>query len=250
MASSAAACSSRNEANRSQIADSTPVSARSICSRIANSRRCSRWSSRISSVMSNVPPGTLCPPAMPPEADDNAQPPNRPTAASAATGKVCPLCGRRNTTSWAAYGCTSARQLKTTTYICQVQLVRLGAEVSSMRVHVNGVSLWFEVSGPALTLDDGVVRPLPTLVAVHGGPGVDHTSARLNLEPLTGHAQVIFYDQRGHGRSDYSSAEHWNLSTWASDLRGFCDAGNRATRGARQQLRRLRGTHLRRPVPR
>ena len=93
-----------------------------------------------------------------------------------------------------------------------------------MRVHVNGVSLWFEVSGPALTLDDGVVRPLPTLVAVHGGPGVDHTSSRLNLEPLTGHAQVIFYDQRGHGRSDYSSAEHWNLSTWASDLRGFCDA--------------------------
>jgi proline iminopeptidase len=69
-----------------------------------------------------------------------------------------------------------------------------------------------------------VVRPLPTLVAVHGGPGVDHTSSRLNLEPLTGHAQVIFYDQRGHGRSDYSSAEHWNLSTWASDLRGFCDA--------------------------
>ena len=45
-----------------------------------------------------------------------------------------------------------------------------------MRVHVNGVSLWFEVSGPALTLDDGVVRPLPTLVAVHGGPGVDHTN--------------------------------------------------------------------------
>lgn len=93
-----------------------------------------------------------------------------------------------------------------------------------MRVRVNGVSLWFEVSGPALTLDDEVVRPLPTLVAVHGGPGVDHTSSRLNLEPLTGHAQVIFYDQRGHGRSDYSSAGHWNLRTWASDLRGFCDA--------------------------
>jgi proline iminopeptidase len=41
---------------------------------------------------------------------------------------------------------------------------------------------------------------------------------------VTGYAQVIFYDQRGHGRSDYSSAEHWNLRTWASDLRGFCDA--------------------------
>ena len=93
-----------------------------------------------------------------------------------------------------------------------------------MRVRVNGVSLWFEVSGPALALDDDGVRPLPTLVAVHGGPGVDHISSRLNLESLTGYAQVIFYDQRGHGRSDYSSAGHWNLRTWASDLRGFCDA--------------------------
>ena len=93
-----------------------------------------------------------------------------------------------------------------------------------MRVNVNGVSLWFEVSGPALALDDEGVRPLPTLVAVHGGPGVDHISTRLSLEPLAGQVQVIFYDQRGHGRSDYSSAGHWNLRTWASDLRGFCDA--------------------------
>jgi pimeloyl-ACP methyl ester carboxylesterase len=97
-------------------------------------------------------------------------------------------------------------------------------EVCGMRVRVNGVSLWFDVSGPALALDDDGVRPLPTLVAVHGGPGVDHISSRLNMESLTGYAQVIFYDQRGHGRSDYSSAEHWNLRTWASDLRGFCDA--------------------------
>ena len=36
--------------------------------------------------------------------------------------------------------------------------------------------------------------------------------------------QIIFYDQRGHGRSDHSRAEFWNLPTWADDLRRLCDA--------------------------
>jgi pimeloyl-ACP methyl ester carboxylesterase len=35
---------------------------------------------------------------------------------------------------------------------------------------------------------------------------------------------VIYYDQRGHGRSDYSTHEFWNLRTWANDLRRLCDA--------------------------
>jgi proline iminopeptidase len=35
---------------------------------------------------------------------------------------------------------------------------------------------------------------------------------------------VIYYDQRGHGRSDYSTARFWNLHTWAGDLRRLCDA--------------------------
>src|ERR1043166_813697 len=29
---------------------------------------------------------------------------------------------------------------------------------------------------------------------------------------------------RGHGRSDRSSAESWNMRTWADDLRRLCDA--------------------------
>ncbi len=44
------------------------------------------------------------------------------------------------------------------------------------------------------------------------------------LAPLADDVQIIFYDQRGHGRSDHSSAEFWNLPTWADDLRRLCDA--------------------------
>src|SRR5204862_468139 len=44
------------------------------------------------------------------------------------------------------------------------------------------------------------------------------------LEPLAADFQVLYFDLRGHGRSDRSSAESWNMRTWADDLRRLCDA--------------------------
>src|SRR5919205_324454 len=41
-----------------------------------------------------------------------------------------------------------------------------------------------------------------TLVAVHGGPGNTLESIRADLEPLAKNRRVIYYDQRGGGRSD------------------------------------------------
>jgi proline iminopeptidase len=82
------------------------------------------------------------------------------------------------------------------------------------------VRLWYDVAGSALS-PDGEDRPV--LVSVHGGPGADHYGMRDRLAPLTEHMQVVFYDQRGHGRSDYCSEEHWNLDTWADDLRRLCE---------------------------
>ena len=44
------------------------------------------------------------------------------------------------------------------------------------------------------------------------------------LGPLAGDFQVLYFDLRGHGRSDHSSTEFWNVRTWADDLRRLCDA--------------------------
>jgi pimeloyl-ACP methyl ester carboxylesterase len=44
------------------------------------------------------------------------------------------------------------------------------------------------------------------------------------LGPLAEDFQVLYFDLRGHGRSDHSSAEFWNMRTWADDLRRLCDA--------------------------
>ena len=41
-----------------------------------------------------------------------------------------------------------------------------------------------------------------TLVAVHGGPGNSLESIRVDLEPMAKNRRVIYYDQRGQGRSE------------------------------------------------
>ena len=92
-----------------------------------------------------------------------------------------------------------------------------------MRVSLSDVSLWFDVSGPSILPQGETVVERPTVVTVHGGPGWDHINLKASLAPLTEHMQVIYYDQRGHGRSDLSSPEFWNLRTWADDLRRLCD---------------------------
>jgi proline iminopeptidase len=46
-----------------------------------------------------------------------------------------------------------------------------------------------------------------TLVVVHGGPGNSLESVRLDLAPLARGRRVIYYDQRGNGRSDLVDRE-------------------------------------------
>jgi len=90
-----------------------------------------------------------------------------------------------------------------------------------VRINVGDVTLWFDVSGPSILPVGGTVIERPTLVAVHGGPGSDHINMKAGLAPLADHFQIIYYDQRGHGRSDASTSEFWNLRTWARDRRAL-----------------------------
>jgi pimeloyl-ACP methyl ester carboxylesterase len=92
-----------------------------------------------------------------------------------------------------------------------------------MRINLGDVTLWFDVSGPSVVARGDTAVERPTLVAVHGGPGLDHINLKAELAPLAEHVQVLYYDQRGHGRSDRSLPEFWNLPAWADDLRRLCD---------------------------
>ncbi len=56
----------------------------------------------------------------------------------------------------------------------------------------DGVNLFYKIVGSGTK----------TLVAVHGGPGNTMESILPDLEPLARNRRVIYYDQRGNGRSD------------------------------------------------
>ena len=94
-----------------------------------------------------------------------------------------------------------------------------------MHVDVNGTRLWFDVDGPALVPDGSKMRERPTVVLVHGGPGVwDHSYLKPDFAPLAEHAQVVYLDLRGHGRSDWGDFATWDFEACADDVRAFCDA--------------------------
>lgn len=94
-----------------------------------------------------------------------------------------------------------------------------------MKVFANGVELFFDVEGAWLEPAGPWMRERPSVVLLHTGPGLDHSLYKEHVGPaLAQDAQVVYLDQRGAGRSDWSSAEHWTLETWAEDLAQFCDA--------------------------
>lgn len=92
-----------------------------------------------------------------------------------------------------------------------------------MQIDLGDVNLWFDISGPSVVPQGGTAIERPTLVTVHGGPGWDHINMKEGLAPLAERVQILYYDQRGHGRSDHGTPESWNLQTWADDLRRLCD---------------------------
>jgi pimeloyl-ACP methyl ester carboxylesterase len=93
-----------------------------------------------------------------------------------------------------------------------------------MHIDVNGTRLWFDVDGPALVPEGDEMRLRPTVVLVHGGPGVyDHSYFKPDFTRLAEQAQVVYVDLRGHGRSDWGDAGAWSFEACADDIRAFCD---------------------------
>ena len=93
-----------------------------------------------------------------------------------------------------------------------------------MQIEVNGTRLWFDVEGPALVPHRSEMRQRPTVVLVHGGPGVyDHSYFKPDFAQLAEHAQIVYLDLRGHGRSTWGDAAAWSFEICADDVRTFCD---------------------------
>ena len=94
-----------------------------------------------------------------------------------------------------------------------------------MRINIGGVGLWVDIDGMGLTPDGPQMSERPTVLLLHGGPGMDHSYFKHGVTyDFTDIAQVVFYDHRGNGRSDPGDSKDWRLDVWADDVVRLCDA--------------------------
>jgi proline iminopeptidase len=84
-----------------------------------------------------------------------------------------------------------------------------------MQLRVNGTTLFCE------TVGDG-----PPCLCLHGGPGTDSSGLRRSLAPLAEALglRLVFYDHRGHGRSDWVPVEQCTQDQLVADIEGVRQA--------------------------
>ncbi len=88
-----------------------------------------------------------------------------------------------------------------------------------MRARIRDTELYFDVEGCELAIaTTSRIQPKPVFFVIHGGPGVDHTTCRPVLSPLSEIAQLVYFDHRGHGRSARGNPETYTLDNNVEDL--------------------------------
>ncbi len=78
-------------------------------------------------------------------------------------------------------------------------------------IPVNGTALYYESIGRG-----------PTILIVHGGPGLDHTYLLPQMARLSDHYRLIFYDMRGSGKSSVDpDTTRMTLDNLVKDIEGL-----------------------------
>lgn len=94
-----------------------------------------------------------------------------------------------------------------------------------MRISIApNVRLFVDIEGASLMPRNGALCEKPTLILLHGGPGYDHLGFKPAFSQLTDIAQLVYYDHRGHGRSNPRPQAELTLDTLAEDLVRLCAA--------------------------
>ena len=61
-----------------------------------------------------------------------------------------------------------------------------------MKIMINGVRLYVDVDGAGLVPEGATMQQRPTILFLHGGPGMDHSSFKSDLSPLKDIAQLVY----------------------------------------------------------
>jgi proline iminopeptidase len=87
-----------------------------------------------------------------------------------------------------------------------------------MRAKIRDTEIYFDVEGAGVVPDGPRMREKPVMIALHGGPGLDHTSHKPVLSSLADKVQIVYVDHRGQGRSARGAKESYTLENNVEDL--------------------------------
>jgi proline iminopeptidase len=87
-----------------------------------------------------------------------------------------------------------------------------------VRARIRDTEIFFDVDGAGLVADGAGMRERPTAFLIHGGPGSDHASLKARYGKLSEKMQLVYFDQRGHGRSARGDPKQYTLHENVEDL--------------------------------
>ena len=87
-----------------------------------------------------------------------------------------------------------------------------------MKAKIRDTEIFFDVDGAQFVPEGNSLRERPVAFVLHGGPGIDHSTYKPSLTPLTEHMQLIYVDHRGQGRSARGDKETYTLENNVEDL--------------------------------
>jgi proline iminopeptidase len=87
-----------------------------------------------------------------------------------------------------------------------------------MRARIRETEIYFDIEGAGLVSDGASMREKPVAFLIHGGPGGDHTATKAACSPLAGKMQLVYFDQRGQGRSERGDAGMYTLDENVEDM--------------------------------
>jgi proline iminopeptidase len=87
-----------------------------------------------------------------------------------------------------------------------------------MRASIRDTEIYFDIDGASLVFDEARTHERPTAFLVHGGPGVDHGTMKARYATLKDRMQLVYFDQRGHGRSGRGDPQKYTLDENVEDM--------------------------------
>ncbi|WP_419728519.1 alpha/beta fold hydrolase [Lichenicola sp.] len=87
-----------------------------------------------------------------------------------------------------------------------------------MLIDLRGTTIYVDIVGSGLDASGPQMREKPVAMLVHGGPGLDHTGLKGEMDALSDRMQLVYFDHRGHGRSGRGDPDRYTLDENVEDM--------------------------------